>query len=218
MSETQTQEELLVEVTLSALNHWVAAGKKPANLLATENNSFVITGAIFKSIQQTGRKPTVEQVDAIVKGLGDIQTGGRLQFEQIVRQPSPQEKAEVERKEKKRKFEEAHAAGLLNSAKHNKNELDRDEQFKKPPLTEQERVAINSRNARIDEIIRETMTTIGNYSAGINHARTRSRRDELTTLFNQHRSKVKDVESAEKLQRTIFSAMDSYDRSSSGIR
>src|SRR5882724_5658942 len=34
--QEQTQEELLVELTVSSLNHWAAAGKKPANLLATE--------------------------------------------------------------------------------------------------------------------------------------------------------------------------------------
>src|SRR5438445_4438334 len=76
----QTQEELLVELTVSALNHWMAAGKKPANLLVTENNSLFITSTISKYIQQTGRKPSVEEVDQIIKSLGDIALGGKLQY------------------------------------------------------------------------------------------------------------------------------------------
>src|SRR5258708_13733958 len=91
----QTQEELLVELTLNALHHWIGEGKKPANLLATENNSFVITGTISKYIQQTGRKPNVQEVDKIVKSLDDIHTGGLLQYAQILdRQPSPQQTAD----------------------------------------------------------------------------------------------------------------------------
>jgi hypothetical protein len=86
------------------------------------------------------------------------------------------------------------------------------------PLTEQERVALNSRNAHIDSVILETLSTIKNYT-GHTHSKTYSRRDELSALFNQHKDKVSDVESAEKLQRTIAEKIDSYDTSSSdGIR
>jgi hypothetical protein len=39
----QTQEELLIEVTISALKHWVA-DRKPDSLKVTTDNSFYITG------------------------------------------------------------------------------------------------------------------------------------------------------------------------------
>ena len=46
----QTQEELLLELTLSALKHWEQAGKKPATLLVTENNSLLITSAVIPEL------------------------------------------------------------------------------------------------------------------------------------------------------------------------
>jgi hypothetical protein len=136
----------------------------------------------------------------------------------VERQPSQQEKAEAERKAKREKFEKARDLGIRNRPQDNRNELDDEWDHGKPlppPLTEQDRIAINSRNARIDQIIGETLSTIAGYT-GHTHARTYSRRDELTALFNRHKDKVNDVESAEKLQRTIAAKIDSYDTSGSG--
>jgi len=144
--------------------------------------------------------------------------------ELLVRKPQVVERiVEVERKPtaeeiakaKKDKFEKEHSQGFHNSPKNNRTELDRDDQYKPPVLTEPEKVALNARNARIDGILLDTMATVRNYS-GPTHARTYSRRDELTALFNQHKNEVKDIESAEKLQRTIAEQINSYDRSSSG--
>jgi hypothetical protein len=137
---------------------------------------------------------------------------------EVERQPSSLEKDEAERKAKKEQFEKAHAAGLLSSSKHNRNELDDkfDHGKDRPlPLTEQERVALNARNRRIDEVIGETLSTISNYSS-YSHARTYERREQLRETFNKFKNQVSDVASAEKLQRTINEKIDSYDRSSSG--
>jgi hypothetical protein len=201
----QTQEELLIELTVSALNHWVGSGKKPAALLVTENNSLVITSTIIEHIKQTGRKPDVEQVDKIVKSLGDIRTGGKLEYAQI----------EDPKAKKKEAFEIAHSKGFKGGSQNNRTELQRDDQHKKPPLTEQDRVAINSRNARIDGIIADTLSTIGNYT-GPSHARTYERREQLRAEFEKFKYQVKDEDGALKLQRTIAEKINSYDRSSSG--
>lgn len=134
---------------------------------------------------------------------------------QVVQVVERQPTAEEIRKAKKDKFEKEHSQGFHQGAKNQRTELDRDDQYKPPVLTEPEKVALNARNARIDGILLDVMSTVRNYS-GSSHARTYSRRDELTALFNQHKGKVKDIESAEKLQRTIAEKIDSYDRSSSG--
>lgn len=129
----------------------------------------------------------------------------------VEKQPTAEEIA----KAKKEKFQREHADGFHAGMKNNRTELDRDDQYQPRTLTEPEKAAINARNARIDEVIRDTMSTIKNYT-GHSHARTYSRRDELTALFNQHKNKVSDVESAEKLQRTINEKINSYDRGTSG--
>jgi hypothetical protein len=144
--------------------------------------------------------------------------------ELLVRKPQVIERiVEVERKPtaeeitkaKKDKFQKEHSQGFHGGSKNNRTELQRDDDHKPPVLTEQERVALNSRNARINEIILDTLSTINNYSANV-HSKTYSRRDDLRATFNQHKNKVNDVESAEKLQRTIDEKINSYDTSSSG--
>jgi hypothetical protein len=201
----QTQEELLVELTVSALNHWVGSGKKPAALLVTENNSLVITSTIIEHIKRTGQKPNVDEVDAIVKDLGDIRTGGRLQYAQT----------EDPKTAKKLAFEIAHSKGFKGGSENNRTELQRDDQHKPPVLTEPEKQALNERNRRLDGIVADVMSTIKNYSTH-NHARTYERRAELTALFERHKNKVHDVESAETLARTIAERINSYDKSTSG--
>jgi hypothetical protein len=200
----QTQEELLIELTVSALNHWVGSGKKPAALLVTENNSLVITSTIIEHIKRTGQKPNVEAVDAIVKGLGDIRTGGRLQYAQI----------EDPKAKKKEAFEIAHSQGFHGGAKNNRNELDRDSP-QKLPMTELQKQALNEQNRMIDATINETLSTIAGY-AGPSHARTYERREQLRETFEKFKYQVKTLEDAEKLQRTVAAQIDSYDRSSSG--
>jgi hypothetical protein len=137
---------------------------------------------------------------------------------EVERQPTQFEKDEAARKAKREKFEKARELGVRNRAQDNRNELDDEWDHGKAralPLTEQQIAAKNETNRRIDGILLDVMSAVGNYS-GHSHARTSERRGELTTLFNQHKNKVNDVESAEKLQRTIAEKIDSYDRSSSG--
>jgi hypothetical protein len=132
---------------------------------------------------------------------------------QVERQPTQHEKDEAAKKAKKDAFEKAHAAGLLNSSKHNRNELDDQFDQGKPqplPLTEQERVALNARNRRIDEVIGETLSAINSYT-GPSHARTYVRREQLRTTFNKFKNEVTDVDSALKLQRTIDAKISSFD-------
>ena len=116
---------------------------------------------------------------------------------------------------KKEAFEIAHSKGFKGGSQNNRTELQRDDQNKKPPMTEPEKQALNVQKARIDEVIRDTMSAISRYQ-GASHARTAERRTELTALFNQHMGKVKNIEGAETLQNTIAQKIDSYDRSTSG--
>jgi hypothetical protein len=77
---SQSQEELVLEISLSAIDHWVKSGKKPSKLLLTENNTLHILMAVKNEVQQTGRKPEVDRVGALVKNLGDMDFGGKLQY------------------------------------------------------------------------------------------------------------------------------------------
>jgi hypothetical protein len=185
------------------------------------------TGVILRSgILDLVAYPRLE-IRHIVEVVGDLDSYGYLKHKtprvvervvEVERQPSQFGKDEAARKAKKDKFEEAHNAGLLNSSKHNRTELDDEWNRGKSsplPLTEAERIAINTRNARIDEVIGETLSTISNYSS-YSHARTYERREQLRELFNKFKNQVSDVASAEKLQRTINETIDSYDRSTSG--
>lgn len=131
----------------------------------------------------------------------------------VEKQPSAAEKAESERKDKRAKFEQAHAAGLLNDPKYNRNELD--DKFdhgreRALPLTEEQRVALNLKNQRINEVIHETMSTINSYTAH-SHARTYSRREQLRETFNKFKNQVTDEASALKLQRTIEAEIAKFD-------
>jgi hypothetical protein len=143
-----------------------------------------------------------------------------LDSKELLVRKGPERIVEVEKKpdpkaEKKKAFEIAHSQGFHGGSKNNRNELDRDDQYKKPPMTEPQKQALNERNRMIDAVINDTLSAVNNYSANV-HSKTYSRRDELTALFNQHKGKVNDVESAEKLQRTIAEKINSYDRSTSG--
>jgi hypothetical protein len=130
---------------------------------------------------------------------------------EVERQPTAEEIA----KAKKDKFQKEHSQGFHGGSQNNRTELQRDDQHSPRVLTEPEKVALNEKNRRIDQLIVETLSTVAGYT-GHTHARTYERRSELNALFNQHKDKVKDIASAEKLQRTIAEKIDSYDKSSSG--
>jgi hypothetical protein len=150
--------------------------------------------------------------------IAELASGGLLQRKQTVlvveRQPTVAEIA----KAKKEKFQIEHSQGFHNSAKNNRTELDRDDQHNPPVLTEEQRVAINAKNRRIDEIVTETLTTISRYT-GHTHARTAERRALLNATFDKFKFNVKDEESALKLQRTIDEQVAGFDkRTGGGIR
>jgi len=133
---------------------------------------------------------------------------------EVERQPSQYEKDEAERKAKKEKFEKAHAAGLLNNSKHNRNELDDkfDHGKDRPlPLTEQQRVALNAKNERDNQIIADVQSRISNYT-GATHSKTYAGRDALKATFIDAMNKGLG---AEAVQKAVEAKLDSLAGNSS---
>ena len=182
-----------------------------------------VTNVVFApGIMDLISYPTLE-IRHIVEVVANLASYDRLTLKtphvverivEIERQPTAAEIA----KAKKEKFEIAHSQGFNGGAKNNRTELDRDDQFKKPPLREEKRVAINERNNRINEVLSETLSSISNYSAGKNHARTAERKQILRDMVDKFMPQVKDVESAERLARTINEKINSFNGSNSSVR
>ena len=209
----QTPEQRTAIVRDFFINNFAARFPNLEPIFGPPPESKIICPASFVIIQGDFHKAEILRADIIQEII--------MKYESVLVQKKAPVIVEVERQPTakeiaKDKFLRAHDAGLLNSSKHNRNELDDEFRGGKsaPLLTEPEKIAINARNGRINEVLGETLSSVNNYSAGRNHARTSDRRAELTALFNQHRIRVNDVEGAEKLARTIEEKINSYDRSS----
>lgn len=120
---------------------------------------------------------------------------------EVEKQPDP-------KVEKKRKFQEAHDAGLLNSAKHNRNELDDEWNHGKSaplPLTEPQKQALNAKTAHDNQIIADVQSRINNFT-GTTHSKTYSGRDALKQTFVDAMNKRL---SAEAVQKAVEAKIDS---------
>jgi hypothetical protein len=123
-------------------------------------------------------------------------------------QPTQKEKDEAARKAKKDKFLKAHDAGLLNSSKHNRNELDDEFRGGKSaplPLTEPEKQARNAKAAYDNQIIADVQSRINNYT-GATHSKTYAGRDALKQTFVDAMNKRL---SAEAVQKAVEAKIDS---------
>lgn len=84
-----TQEELIA----SAINIW-AKEFRPKNLLETEHNISVLQTSFAEHVARTKRL-TVQDIKSIVESLGDMRTGGRLQYGEVAPQPAAPDPAEA---------------------------------------------------------------------------------------------------------------------------
>ena len=86
-----TQQEFIAAAQQVVNEFWEKY--RPANLLNTENNASALVEGIWDFLQKTGCMPSARDIRAIVKFLGDIESGGKLQFHNapkvIVQQAAP---------------------------------------------------------------------------------------------------------------------------------
>src|ERR1700756_3370595 len=110
-------------------------------------------------LAERGLDTTFNNLTAAVNALGDINNGGRLQFNpkpQVIEKivyVTPEKTADDIAREKREKFERAHALGLL--PKRNRTELDRGDENKPPILTELEKAKLNAYNENQNQIVAE---------------------------------------------------------------
>jgi hypothetical protein len=77
-----TQEQY-AQALQQVLNEWESTGLKPANLLLTEHNLRHIAAKIYEFASGVGRMPSAKEVSTIVKHLGDMNAGGKLQYHAV---------------------------------------------------------------------------------------------------------------------------------------
>ncbi|VVB52998.1 Uncharacterised protein [uncultured archaeon] len=73
-----THEEFTIAATQVAQEFWDK--HRPSNLLFTENNANELAQGIVNFVRYSGAMPGPKDICAIVKFLGDIENGGKLQF------------------------------------------------------------------------------------------------------------------------------------------
>jgi hypothetical protein len=170
----------------------------PKYFLNTEHNAYEIANYLHEQSLDT----TFSSLTAAVAALGDINNGGRLQFnpkpqviEKIVYKV-PEKTVEDIARENREKFEQAHALGLL--PKRNRTELDRGDADKPPVLTEIEKAKLNAYNENQNQIIADTLHKIATFQGRI-HSRTFSGRAELKKVFEDGMNRRLKAEQIEKL-------------------
>jgi hypothetical protein len=171
----------------------------PKDFINSEHNASLIAQYLHERNLDT----TFNNFNEALKTLGDINNGGRLQFnpkpqtiEKIIYK-EPEKTAEDVAREKREKFERAHSQGLLQSTKHNRTELDRGDENKAPALTELEKAKLNAYNENQNQIVAEIQHKIRTFTARI-HSRTYSGREELEKVFKEGMTQGLKAEQIEK--------------------
>jgi hypothetical protein len=121
---------------------------------------------------------------------------------EVERKPTAEEIA----KAKKDKFEREAAHGFHQEARNQRTELDRDDQYKKPPMTEGQKQAQNAKAERENQIIADVQSRINSYT-GATHSKTYSARDALKQTFVDAMNKGL---SAEQVQKAVEAKLDSF--------
>jgi hypothetical protein len=172
----------------------------PKDFLNSEHNAAEV--ALY--LAERGLDTTFDNLTAAVNALGDINNGGRLQFNpkpQVIEKivyVTPEKTADDIAREKREKFERAHSQGLLQSTKHNRTEFDRGNENKAPILTELEKAKLNAYNENQNQIVAATLHKIQTFTARI-HSRTFSGRAELRKVFEDGMNRRLKAEQIEKL-------------------
>ena len=76
-------QEQYTQALQQVLNEWESYGLKPSNLLLTEHNMRHIVAKIYEFASGVGRMPSAKEVGTIVKRLGDMNAGGKLQYHAV---------------------------------------------------------------------------------------------------------------------------------------
>ena len=172
----------------------------PKDFLNSQHNADTLVGYMSES----GLDTTFDNLTAAVAALGDINNGGRLQFNpkpQVIEKivyVTPEKTADDITREKRERFEKAHSQGFLRSPKHNKTELDRGDAEKPRVLTEWEKAKLNAYNENQNQIIADTLHKISTFQ-GRTHSRTFSGRAELKKVFEDGMDRRLKAEQIEKL-------------------
>ncbi len=182
---------------ITVVKYW-SENLAPKDFLNSEHNA----GELAQYLFARGLDTTFNNLTAAVSALGDINNGGRLQFnpkpqviEKIVYKV-PEKTAEDIARENRQKFERTHALGLL--PKRNRTELDRGDSERPPVMTELEKAKLNAYNENQNRIIADVLSKIRTYTGRI-HSRTFSGRAELTKVFEDGMNRRLKAEQIEKL-------------------
>jgi len=172
----------------------------PKDFLNTQHNA----DAIAQYLHERNLDTTFDNLTAAVTALGDINNGGRLQFNpkpQVIEKivyVKPEKSAEDVARENREKYERAHSQGFYQSPKHNKTELDRGDENKAPVLTELEKAKLNAYNENQNQIIADVQSKIRMFT-GRTHSKTFSGRSELESVFRDGMNKGLKAEQIEKM-------------------
>jgi hypothetical protein len=172
----------------------------PKDFLNTQHNA----DAIAQYLHERNLDTTFDNLTAAVTALGDINSGGKLQFnakpqviEKIIYKELEKTAEDVAR-EKREKYEKSHSQGFLQSPRHHRTEFDRGNEDKAPILTELEKAKLNAYNENQNQIIADTLHKISTFQ-GRTHSRTFSGRAELKKVFEDGMNRRLKAEQIEKL-------------------
>ena len=167
----------------------------PKDLLNTEHNASELTQYLAERNLDT----TFNNLGAAVTALGDkLQFNLKPQVIEKIIYKEPEKTADDIAREKKEKFERAHSQGFLQSPKHNRTELDRDDDKKPPVLTELQKAKLNAYNENQNQIIADVQSKIRIFT-GRTHSLTFSGRSELESVFRNGMDKGLKAEQIEKM-------------------
>lgn len=82
------QDEYIVAAT-KAVNEFWQSPHRPANLLNTEHNANVLAEAMWNFSRSSGYVPSVRELKILVQHLGDMDSGGKLQYHHSAPVPPP---------------------------------------------------------------------------------------------------------------------------------
>ncbi len=191
--QTPQEKKVILDVWLSK--------RKPADLLDTEHNGVTL----YNYFEQRGLVWSLDNLDAAVKVLGDIATGGKLQFAQktivktvYVEKPRTAKEIEQER------IKEAQSHGFQ-GVRNITTEFDRyEKEHAQPNETQQAAIALKNLHER--GLVEETEQIIRGHR-GHTHGQT-SRQQEA--LCAERDRLVRTKASPEKVLESVKAMRDSF--------
>jgi hypothetical protein len=155
--------------------------------------------------QVVNAEPTIKK-GLLFTLVAELDLNKLLVPKQVVQVVERQPTADEIKKAKKDKFEREAAAGFHREAKNQRTELDRDDQYKKPPMLEEQKQALNTKTEKDNAIIADVQSRINTFT-GATHSKTYSGRDALKQTFVDAMNKGL---SAEQVQKAVEAKLDSF--------